>query len=352
MKVNILLVDDKPEGLMALESILGDLGENLVKAQSGREALKHLLNMDFALIILDVKMPVMDGFETAALIRQRERSRHTPIIFLTAYQADEQQVFQGYAAGAVDYMFKPVVPEILRSKATVFVELAKKTELIARQAVELKMQGELEASLKEKEALLKEVHHRVKNNLQVICSLLNLQTPYVRDEQDLEIFRESQGRIRSMALVHEKIYQSKDLSSLDFAEYIKNLTAELFKTYLRNGSRITLQTDIHEVRLGIDQAVPLGLLINELITNAIKHAFPERTKGQVEVSLHEPLPGAYKLIVQDDGIGLPPGLDVDHTPTLGLQIVSSLSHQLRGRAAFSTEHGTRFELTFTEGGKK
>ena len=145
-RVNILLVDDQPANLLALESILSETGENLVRAESGRRALKHLLDMDFAVILLDVQMPEMDGFETASLIRERERSRDTPIIFLTALSRSETNVFRGYELGAVDYIFKPFHPEILRSKVNVFVELFRKREEIKRQAekvVQLSRQNEL-----------------------------------------------------------------------------------------------------------------------------------------------------------------------------------------------------------------
>jgi signal transduction histidine kinase len=133
-RVNILLVDDQPANLLALEAMLQGLGQNLIKAESGREALKWLLTHEFAVILLDVKMPEMDGFETATLIHQRDKSRHTPIIFLTAAENSETQTVRGYAVGAVDYLVKPVVPEFVRSKVSVFVELAKKNELLQRQA--------------------------------------------------------------------------------------------------------------------------------------------------------------------------------------------------------------------------
>src|SRR5918994_2236134 len=132
-RVNILLVDDQPANLMALEAMLQGLGQNLIKAESGREALKWLLTHEFAVILLDVKMPDMDGFETAALIRQRDKSRHTPILFLTAADNSQNHAVRGYAVGAVDYLIKPVVPEFVRSKVAVFVELAKKSELLRRQ---------------------------------------------------------------------------------------------------------------------------------------------------------------------------------------------------------------------------
>ena len=141
-KVKILLVDDREANLLTLESILEDLGQEIVKANSGREALRHILRDDFAVILLDVKMPDMDGFETAAIIRERERSRHTPILFLTAHR-DEEHLFRGYYAGAVDFLYKPINPEVLRSKVSVFVELSLKTELLRRQAEILQSRNQI-----------------------------------------------------------------------------------------------------------------------------------------------------------------------------------------------------------------
>ncbi len=133
-KVNILMVDDNPQNLLAQEAILEELGQNIVKASSGMEALKHLLNEDFAVILLDIQMSGMDGFETAELIRRRKISQYIPIIFITAYDKDDKSISKGYSLGAVDYLFRPIVPEILKSKVTIFIELFKKTEKAKLQA--------------------------------------------------------------------------------------------------------------------------------------------------------------------------------------------------------------------------
>lgn len=160
-RVNILLVDDQPANLVALEAMLQGLGQNLIKAESGREALKWLLSHDCAVILLDVKMPEMDGFETAELIRQRDKSRHTPILFLTAGDNTQTQAVRGYAVGAVDYLVKPVVPEFVRSKVAVFVELAKKTELLHRQAKLLSESERAALELAETRAeLVRDLEHK------------------------------------------------------------------------------------------------------------------------------------------------------------------------------------------------
>ena len=160
-RVNILLVDDQPANLVALEAMLQGLGQNLIKAESGREALRWLLTHEFAVILLDVKMPEMDGFETAELIRQRDKSRHTPILFLTAGDNTQTQAVRGYAVGAVDYLVKPVVPEFVRSKVAVFVELAKKNELLRRQAKLLAESEQAALELAETRAeLVRDLEHK------------------------------------------------------------------------------------------------------------------------------------------------------------------------------------------------
>lgn len=165
--VNILLVDDQADSLLALEAVLTDLGQNLVKARSGAEALRHLLTQTFAVIILDVQMPGMNGYDLAALIRERDSLRHTPIIFLTAVQTGDAQVFQGYAAGAVDYLFKPVAPEILRSKVAVFIELGKKNQLLEdanrRMTLDIQRRRFVEAALRDSEEKFRSVAETAKD---------------------------------------------------------------------------------------------------------------------------------------------------------------------------------------------
>lgn len=202
-------------------------------------------------------------------------------------------------------------------------------------------------SLAEKEMLLREIHHRVKNNLQVISSLLNLESGHLRTRDAYEMFKESQSRIRSMALVHEKLYQANDLARVDVAEYVRGLASHLFRCYGANSGKIGLQVDTEGICLGIDEAVPCGLIINELLSNSLKHAFPAGQAGEIRVALHRG--DGYRLVISDDGVGLPPGVSLDSPATLGLQLVSTLTEQLSGTLELGGGKGTEVRIAFPAG---
>ncbi len=202
----------------------------------------------------------------------------------------------------------------------------------------------IQASLREKEVLLKEIHHRVKNNLQTISALLELHSDYITDGKAKDIFQQSQDRIRSMALVHQKLYQSRDFFLINFAEYVESLTSPLFSSYARNPDQIELSIDAGDVFMDIDQAIPCGLLINELLSNALKHAFPDSRKGRIAISLHADEEGRVTLTVADNGVGLPPGLNFRDTESLGLQLVNMLASQLGGNINLQEDYGVSFTL--------
>jgi two-component sensor histidine kinase len=218
-------------------------------------------------------------------------------------------------------------------------------ELVERQRAE----EQIKASLKEKEVLLKEIHHRVKNNLQIISSLLKLQSSYIKDKQALEMFKDSQSRIRSMALIHEKLYQSQNLSKINFAEYIHDLTMHLLRSYSTNSQQIHLRLTNNEIWLSIDTAVPCGLIINELVSNSLKHAFPiANQEGEIHVDLYASPDHKFTLIVSDNGIGFPQALDFQNTESLGLELVCTLTEQLEGTIELDDRRGTTFKIMFAE----
>ena len=206
---------------------------------------------------------------------------------------------------------------------------------------------QIEVSLKEKETLLKEIHHRVKNNMQIVSSLLDYQTQYIKDKNVIDIFTESQNRIASMSLVHEKLYQSKDLAKIEFNEYINDLAANLFQSYVANSGKITLNMNIENIQMDIDFAIPCGLIINELVTNSLKYAFPEDRKGEIRIVLRKTDKEMFELVIGDNGIGLPKDLDFRKTGSLGLHLVTILAeNQLHGEININRNIGTEFQIKF------
>lgn len=202
----------------------------------------------------------------------------------------------------------------------------------------------IKSSLKEKEVLLKEVHHRVKNNMQIISSLLNLQLSGIDQEPVKQILAESQSRIRSIALVHERMYMSNDLSKIDFDEYLKSLGNQLLVTYRANSGRVRLIIEGADIHLGVDQAVPCGLIMNELISNSLKHAFPESRPGTIKIQLS--CSDHNKITIEDDGIGMPEGFSLAYIQSMGMQLVSALVEQLEGTITLDRSFGSRFTITF------
>ncbi len=204
----------------------------------------------------------------------------------------------------------------------------------------------LREGLREKEVLLREIHHRVKNNLQVISSLLYLQSRSIADGKALEIFREGQNRIKSMALIHEALYGSQDLAFIDLSQYIRSLIGFLRASY-NAGDEIGFQIDVADVSLSIDSAIPCGLIINELVTNSLKHAFPDG-KGNFWIKVSPIDETRFEMVVKDDGVGLPPNLDIETTPTLGLRLVKSLVRQMNGSLEVKSIGGTHFRIRFSD----
>ena len=218
---------------------------------------------------------------------------------------------------------------------------------IGNNIVEIKeAEGKIKASLNEKELLLRELHHRVKNNLQIILSLINLQSNGIKDQQDLEIFRESQSRVKSLAIIHEKLYQSADFASINFEEYIQSLVSYLLSYYSTNNIIVDINVE-KDIILNMDTAVPCGLIINELVTNSIKFAFPGKKTGKIYIQLRYE-DGSLILIIGDNGVGLPDGIDFENSQKLGLQLVKTLTDQLEGKIQYNGENGTEFRIKFKE----
>jgi PAS domain S-box len=210
-------------------------------------------------------------------------------------------------------------------------------------------ENKIKESLMEKEVLLKEIHHRVKNNLQIISSLLNLQTRCVEGEETINVLKESQNRVKTMAMVHEKLYQSEDLKDINFREYTENLVSDLFYSYGVKKGTIDLQIDVDNLNMDIDTAIPCGLIINEIVTNSLKYAFPgPNSKEIVKVQLKKQQHDKLELVILDNGKGMPDNLDIENVETLGLKMVTILVNQLKGTLELDRTNGTKFNIIFGE----
>ncbi|MCC7550538.1 MAG: PAS domain S-box protein [Methanobacterium sp.] len=220
--------------------------------------------------------------------------------------------------------------------------------MVARDITERKeFENALKSSLEEKEVLIREIHHRVKNNMQIISSLLNLQKQYVHDEEAVNVLLESQNRVKSMAMIHEKLYKSRNFSEINFADYIRSLVDDFFYSYGVDSNQIKKNIILDEVMFGLETAIPCGLIISELVTNSLKYAFPHHKNGELKIELHAAAE-EYCLIISDDGVGIPENINFDETDTLGLKLVNSLVKQLEGTIELVKYNGTEFKILFKE----
>ncbi len=271
--------------------------------------------------------------------------------FQKAYKALEQEVTERYRAeqalarkaqelatsnARLERRVKERTGELVNANEQLHMEVAERKEAEER----------VTASLAEKEVLLKEIHHRVKNNLQIISSLLNLQSRHAADGPAREMFKESRGRVKSMALIHEQLYESEDLARINSANYIQRLTADLFRSYKLNSNDVALSLNVSDVLLDVDAAIPCGLIINELVSNSLQHAFPAGRKGEICVDLNAIEHDELALTVSDNGVGLPESLDFRRSESLGLQLVNTLAEQLKGTIEHTSNHGAEFKVTF------
>jgi signal transduction histidine kinase len=395
-RVKILLVDDRPANLLALETILEDLGQELVKATSGKDALRQILNEDFAVILLDVKMPGMDGFETATLIRERERSRHTPILFITAHK-DDEHLFRGYYAGAVDFLYKPINPEVLRSKVAVFVDLSRKTELLQKHAAILEARNaELERSILERRRADEEVRrlnceleqrvadrtaelvraneelrqfgyaasHDLREPLRTVASYTQLLTRRYAGQLDDE-GREFMGYITDsvhrmdallsdlLAYSHQLNVRQQVLSPVDTEAVLQGVLLNLDVSIRESGSRI----ESHDLPEVMSDFAQMGQVFQNLIGNAIKYRGAEPPFIEIWAEESEDV---WTFCFRDNGLGINPryhdqifgifkrlhGREYPGTG-IGLALVKRIIERHNGRIWVESEDGKGSTFKFT-----
>jgi two-component sensor histidine kinase/CheY-like chemotaxis protein len=334
--IKILLVEDNPGDARLIREMLSGARSakfDLKWADKLSTGLECLAAGEVDVLLLDLLLPDSHGFNTFA--KAYAQAPEIPTVVLTGLD-DETLAVKAVREGAQDYLVKGQLDGNLLERSI-------------RYAIERKRAVEqIKASLREKEILLREIHHRVKNNLQIISTLLYLQSGYIKDKEAFEMLKESQNRIKSMALIHDKLYQFRDLGKIDLAGYIRELATDLFHSYGVKPDGIKLKIDAHEVLLGVDTAIPCGLIINELVSNSLKHAFPDGKEGEIHIELRKNNDHTLTLVVCDNGLGFPKDLDFRNTETLGLQLVIALVKQLKGTIELDRSGGTEVKITFAE----
>ncbi len=417
-KKEIIIVEDSPTQAAVLKTFLEKQKYHVLVAYNGKEALALLEKHKPVIVISDIVMPEMDGYQLCRLIKDNENTKDIPIILLTAL-SDPQDVLKGLVCGADNFITKPYNEKYLISRihylrtnrlvstsdklqmglkvffkgqeypitsgrqqilnllfSTYETAVEKNFELLkaqeelraANERLEEKVEkrtaalkAEIEQrkraqelinnSLKEKEALLREIHHRVKNNMQIISSLLRLESSSLKDKKSIDMYKDIQNRIITMSLIHEKLYNSGDLARIDIKDYIRDLVTGLFETYGFITGKVALKIDAENVSLGINPAIPCGLIINEIVSNSLKYAFPGEKTGEIKINLRS-IEGNYiELIVSDNGIGLPKDMDINKTDSWGLRLVSILAEkQLQGELSLNRNNGTEFKIKFKDMG--
>ncbi len=345
--MKVLVIEDNPSDMEMLRELLYDQDRrafNVVHVERLSKAIPYLSGGQIDIIISDLGLPDSQGLDTLKTLK--EHSSDIPIVVLTGLD-NEKIGLQALKEGAQDYLVKGQMSSQSLARSLRYA--------IERNAIEMdrkKMELQIILQLKEKEMLLKEIHHRVKNNMQVISSLLLLQSQTAKDEATRLLFRESQNRIRSIALVHEQLYRSDNLNQIEYGGYLKKMFSALFESFGADPHKVVLVIDVSNVMITIEKAVPCSLIVNEQISNSLKHAFPKDKfpndrNGEIRIGfVLDAASGNYILDYCDNGVGIPEDMDPQKTGTLGMQLIYGLTQQLGGTVTLERDKGVHFTITF------
>jgi two-component sensor histidine kinase/CheY-like chemotaxis protein len=349
--MKIVMVDDSPADRRLYRVLLDQVytsangsAHEFFEAGAAAAGLATCREVSPDCVLLDYRLPDMDGIEFLKVLCSDSGEHPAFAVVMLTGVAGDQFAMKALRAGAHDYLTKD---SITAEGLSLAIEKAtQKVGLIRELRAE---RDRLARSLNEKEALIKEVHHRVKNNLQVIASLLRLQSDSLADTPAAEALRESQHRVEAMAMVHEQLYGSEDLREVDLGRHADLIVSNLCTAYGVNSSRITCRVETcgEGLTLDVHRAVPAGLILNELTSNALRHAFPGGRSGSIVIRAWRDQ-GSVHVEVKDDGCGTPEDLDIRRTKSLGLKIVDVLTRQLKGAMELQREGGTTFRLSFPE----
>jgi two-component sensor histidine kinase len=342
--LRILLVEDNPGDVRLLQEMFATERQgsyDLTHFPRLGQALNHLAKGGVDIVLLDLGLPDENGIDTVR--RVRKLAPQVPLIVLTG-RDDEAAVAEAMLEGAQDYLVKGQIET--RALPRALRHAIERFRLLTKAAL---TNIELERRVQEKDILLSEIHHRVKNSLQVVSSLLSLESARIQDAHIVEMLQNTQNRIRSMALIHQTLYQSKDFARVDFHAFLLSFVPPLIQSYSVDPEQVVLDIHVAEVRLPIDAAIPCGLIVNELISNALKHAFPDGRRGTIGIDFTHDSDNHATLSVRDDGIGIPEDFSFERSDTLGVQLVYLLAGQLGGTVTL--ERGgvpcpTRFVVRF------
>jgi two-component sensor histidine kinase len=344
--MKVVMVDDSLADRRLCQVLLSEVyGQELefFEAAGAAQGLETCLRVSPDCVLLDYRLPDMTGLEFLAQLKslRSDSAPSTAVVMLTGI-SNEQVAVEAMRTGAQDYLVKDRITAEGLSMA-----VRKATEKVGLVRAVQEERDRLAQSVAEKEVLIQEVHHRVKNNLAVIASLLRLQATTMPDKRLADALRESQNRVESMALIHEQLYSNGDLREVDLAQHASLLAASLFHSYGVDLARITWRVTLEPLLLGLDQAIPAGLILNELVSNALKHGFRDGRSGSVTIEGNRG-DGRVQLAVRDDGIGVPPGVEMVRPNSLGMQIIHILTRQLKGTFEVACGRPATFRISFPE----
>jgi len=342
--ITLLFVDDNDSIRKLYQRLLEKHVNHFYIARNGSHGLELYKEHRPDLVITDINMPVMDGLEMVREIKQIDPN--AKIVMMSAYNVKENFI-ESINLGIDGYLMKPVEAKKLLSLIDEFAGITMmKWELEQKEAKRREAEEILKKSLEEKVVLLREVHHRVKNNMQIISSILRMQSRTIEDPKLKEFLQESQNRIHSMALIHENLYNNDTLANIKFSNYVSSLTGNIARTFANQKASVRFDYKMEDAYLPIDAAIPCGLIINELISNSFKYAFKGKDQGTISIIFKRLGTEEYQLEVADDGIGIPNDVDITKTKSLGMKIIHKLIKQIDGELSTDFSEGTKFIITF------